>query len=191
MSKTFNIQPCRTIRQTRVVQCFNTISSLMLLVLIMFCNFCTVQAFVGSRLNQHFVKPKTCFSPSRRRNQSTLDMYVHPDTPTSKSVPMVAKAIFTTYQSNRSISRSSPTLSLSSSVLSSSNTLPSFPTAHGLLSPETVLRMEQMTSGTSRNEAVEYFLNIYRSEGPMACLPLLSDSDVLPSLTEAMRDVIS
>jgi hypothetical protein len=53
------------------------------------------------------------------------------------------------------------------------------------------MRMEVMTSATNRDSAVDYFLRTYRKEGPMACLPMLSDPNVLPRLTAAMRDVIS
>lgn len=118
---------------------------------------------------------------------------------------------------------------LSHSILSDSDALPYFPMAHGLLSPETVLRMEQRiveqqqkqqqeqavprAAGSSRQRQrhlqqdkgknvgegqrgysqchkLNMFLEQYRREGPMACLPFLSDKDVLPGLTEAMRDVL-
>jgi hypothetical protein len=75
-------------------------------------------------------------------------------------------------------------------VLSDSDTLPAFPTAHGLLSPETVMRMEVMTM-RGRDKALDTFLDTYRKDGPMACLPMLSDKNILPRLTEAMRDIIS
>jgi hypothetical protein len=78
---------------------------------------------------------------------------------------------------------------LSNSVLASCDTLPSFPTAHGLLSPETVMQMERLTSQGRRNDAVVSFLDTYRQHGPLSCLPMLSDPDVLPHLTEAMRDI--
>ena len=51
------------------------------------------------------------------------------------------------------------------------------------------MRMEELASGGS-SEAVHSFLKLYRREGPLACLHMLSDPDVLPHLTEAMRDVI-
>jgi hypothetical protein len=78
---------------------------------------------------------------------------------------------------------------LSHSVLASCDTLPSFPTAHGILSPETVSRMNEMTSGGHGNEAVSMFLESYRRNGPMSCLEMLSDPEVLPHLTKAMRDI--
>lgn len=79
--------------------------------------------------------------------------------------------------------------SLSISVLASCDTLPSFPTAHGLLSPETVMRMERRTSKSQRSDELSQFLKTYRREGPMSCLPMLSDPQVLPHLTEALRDI--
>ncbi|KAG7345232.1 hypothetical protein IV203_032763 [Nitzschia inconspicua] len=62
--------------------------------------------------------------------------------------------------------------------------------AHGLLSPEIVSRVDEMTEGGHSNRAVRHFLQTYRSQGPMSCLEMLSDPDVLPHLTSAMRDVV-
>lgn len=81
---------------------------------------------------------------------------------------------------------------LSNSVLASCDTLPSFRTAHGLLSPETVMRLEAMRSSSPRNnknQALSTFLHTYRTHGPLSCVPMLSDPDVLPHLTLAMRDI--
>jgi hypothetical protein len=80
---------------------------------------------------------------------------------------------------------------LSISVLASCDTLPSFPTAHGLLSPETVMRLEDSTSGESRSQALQDFLMTYRSQGPLSCLPMLSDPNVLPHLVTSMRLVVA
>ena len=66
---------------------------------------------------------------------------------------------------------------------------PTSPLAHGLLSPETVSRMDEITEGGSHNHAVRLFLQTYRRKGPMSCLEILSDPDVLPHLTNAMRDI--
>lgn len=82
---------------------------------------------------------------------------------------------------------------LSNSVLASCDTLPSFRTAHGLLSPDTVMRLEAMRSTSSprnnKNQALSTFLHTYRTQGPLSCVPMLSDPDVLPHLTLAMRDI--
>lgn len=132
--------------------------------------------------------------PETSKESSTALKYAPPNHPTTKTAPMVAQAFYSSYKTNRNPSKprnhKNNGASLSNSVLSSSDTLPSFPTAHGLLSPETVIRMEIMTSSKTRDEAVDYFLKTYKKEGPMACLPMLSDPKVLPRLTEAMRDII-
>ena len=78
---------------------------------------------------------------------------------------------------------------LSNSVLADCDTLPSFSTAHGLLSPETVSRMDENTHGGSGNRVVAQFLQMYRRNGPMSCLPMLSDPTILPHLTRALRDI--
>eukprot|EP00587_Corethron_hystrix_P016877 CAMPEP_0113318096 /NCGR_PEP_ID=MMETSP0010_2-20120614/12780_1 /TAXON_ID=216773 ORGANISM="Corethron hystrix, Strain 308" /NCGR_SAMPLE_ID=MMETSP0010_2 /ASSEMBLY_ACC=CAM_ASM_000155 /LENGTH=143 /DNA_ID=CAMNT_0000175287 /DNA_START=377 /DNA_END=808 /DNA_ORIENTATION=+ /assembly_acc=CAM_ASM_000155 len=57
----------------------------------------------------------------------------------------------------------------------------------GLLSPRTVERLQHNIDG-STSGAVRSFLRTYENEGPMACLPYLSDPHVLPELTSAMRD---
>ena len=79
-----------------------------------------------------------------------------------------------------------PDMKLSGSVLASCDTLPSFKTSHGLLSPETVMQLEDMDY---RNDAITLFLRTYRQQGPLACQQLLSDPDVLPHLTKALRDI--
>lgn len=84
-----------------------------------------------------------------------------------------------------------PGSSLSSlSVVANSDTLPSFRAAHGLLHPHTVMKLqEKYDNGELKNDAVTYFLNTYEEFGPMACLPCLTDPQVLPKLTEAMRRI--
>jgi len=132
---------------------------------------------------------------SRSSKRSAL--FYAPNPHTSKTAPMVAQAFFASHKINRnptnpkSRNASTSNMPLSNSILIDSDTLPAFPTAHGLLSPETVMRMELTTSRGNRAEAVDYFLETYRKEGPMACLPLLSDQEVLPHLTQAMRDIIA
>jgi len=70
---------------------------------------------------------------------------------------------------------------------SSSSPLP--PAAHGILSPEIVSRMDENTANGRSNAAVDEFLQTYRRKGPMSCLEMLSDPEVLPHLTQAMRDI--
>lgn len=59
--------------------------------------------------------------------------------------------------------------------------------AHGILCPETVSKMDQTTQGGRSNSAVKVFLDRYRRYGPMSCMELLSDPEILPHLTMAMR----
>lgn len=77
---------------------------------------------------------------------------------------------------------------MSDSVLAESDTLPSFQTAHGLLSPEVVSRIAD-ANDLEMNGPLHRFLKTYKSRGPMACLSMLSDPEVLPELTRAMRDI--
>jgi hypothetical protein len=125
--------------------------------------------------------------PSGQRKDSQWTMYMPSSSPTSQTPPITAQKMLKTVgfeQERGSLWK------LSNSILASCDTLPSFPTAHGLLSPETVSRMDENTEGSHRNEAVAQFLESYRRNGPMSCLSMLSDPEVLPHLTEAMRDIV-
>jgi len=62
--------------------------------------------------------------------------------------------------------------------------------AHGILSPEIVARMDENIINGRSNPAVDEFLRTYRRKGPMSCLEMLSDPEVLPHLTQAMRDIV-
>lgn len=120
-----------------------------------------------------------------------VTMYVPSNSPTTETPSITAQKMLKipgTSTLSNSVRKS--TLKLSQSVLASCDTLPSFRTAHGILSPETVLRMEEMVNEEDRSEALKQFLNHYRRKGPMACLPMLSDPDILPHLTMAMRSVL-
>ena len=77
---------------------------------------------------------------------------------------------------------------MSDSVLAASDTLPSFHTAHGLLSPEVVTRIAD-ANDLEEGGVLHRFLKTYKRSGPMACLPMLSDPCVLPELTRAMREI--
>jgi len=89
----------------------------------------------------------------------------------------------------QSNSKKRRTMKLSNSVLASCDTLPAFPTAHGLLSPETVQRIHELNAGDHGSDALTRFLEQYQRKGPVSCLSMLSDPAVLPHLTQAMRDV--
>mmetsp|Transcript_7634 Transcript_7634/g.13768 ORF Transcript_7634/g.13768 Transcript_7634/m.13768 type:complete len:172 (-) Transcript_7634:487-1002(-) len=125
---------------------------------------------------------------STKRNRSreggrVLSMYLPKSNPGSQSGSKSA------FGFSNSPGKTSTSVPLSRSVLVGSDTLPSFSTAHGLLSPETVMRMERNSILRHRSDAVNYFLDTYKSHGPLACLAMLSDPDVLPELTEAMREI--
>lgn len=114
-----------------------------------------------------------------RDDGSAVTLYLFP-TP-----PSVSAA------SHRRQRRSKPQTSLpamSASVLADSDTLPSFQTAHGLLSPEVVMRIAD-ANDLEADGALHKFLRTYKRRGPMACLPMLSDPEILPELTRAMRDI--
>ena len=132
---------------------------------------------------------------SLRRKSSTttvLSPVSQPQSPVAVSISRtMLKNPGNNYQAKNPVqqqSRSSKT-KLSNSVLASCDTLPSFRTAHGLLSPETVMRLEEMRSSRKNNQALATFLSTYRQHGPLSCVPMLSDPDVLPHLTLAMRDI--
>lgn len=78
---------------------------------------------------------------------------------------------------------------MSESVLHDRDTLPSFHTAHGLLSPEVVMRIADTQDELEVGAPLHKFLKTYKSSGPMACLPMLSDPCILPELTKAMREI--
>jgi len=62
--------------------------------------------------------------------------------------------------------------------------------AHGMLSPEIVARMDENIINGRSNPAVDEFLRTYHRKGPMSCLEMLSDPEILPHLTQAMRDIV-
>ena len=61
--------------------------------------------------------------------------------------------------------------------------------AHGLLCPETIHKMEHAMARGRSNSAVRVFLDRYHKLGPMSCMELLSDPEILPHLTSTMRDL--
>lgn len=138
----------------------------------------------------------TTKSDGPRRRSSTsqrppITTYAPPTTTPAESQSTTAQKMLKIPGNPRtSNSPRKSSLKLSQSVLASCDTLPSFRTAHGILSPETVLRMEELVDKEDRSEALNQFLERYRRKGPMSCLPMLSDPDVLPHLTNAMRDVL-
>ena len=66
---------------------------------------------------------------------------------------------------------------------------PVSPVAHGLLCPETIHKMEEAMARGRGNPAIKGFLDRYHRLGPMSCMELLSDPEILPHLTNTMRDL--
>jgi hypothetical protein len=67
--------------------------------------------------------------------------------------------------------------------------LPYFQVGNGLLSPQTVKKLDDKARiSNNSNSAIYLFLDTYKRCGPMACLPMLSDPQVLPHLTRALRE---
>lgn len=130
--------------------------------------------------------------PFTRQERNTNAMYKYKS---SRIPPQQAQQILTSQKMLKNPgnpSTESPrkkSLKLSNSVLASCDTLPSFQTAHGLLSPEIVMRLEDHSSEGRRSDALNIFLETYRQNGPLSCLPMLSDPEILPHLTQAMRDI--
>mmetsp|Transcript_2104 Transcript_2104/g.4712 ORF Transcript_2104/g.4712 Transcript_2104/m.4712 type:complete len:187 (-) Transcript_2104:461-1021(-) len=149
------------------------------------------QRSLGGRVTDPTATATLSSSAATRRirtGSGSLHMYLPPQTST-QTAPMVAQRILKAPSAHTGRKSIRPTTS--SSVLAASDTLPCFPTAHGLLSPEIVQRMQEMTASatSSRSAPLVRFLDTYRNDGPMACLPMLADPCVLPKLTEAMRDL--
>ena len=170
----------------------------------------------GSRRRNLASRSSTDASPSpcrRVRSAATLNLFpTAPSVSAASQRPVMVKPLLRPKRSssrgNKSVSPSFTTttttttpsqgpLLASTMAISSSSTnysiLSSRTTAHGLLSPEVVMRiMDSMTGGStssSMSPTMESFLDLYKSRGPMACLPLLSDTTVLPELTRAMREI--
>ena len=164
------------------------------------------------RRNNLSTRPSTDASPSpcrRVRSAATLNLFpTAPSVSAASQRPVMVKPLLRpkrgSSRGNKSISltTTAPTVSPSQGQLlastmaisTSSNysILSSRTTAHGLLSPEVVMRIMDSTAAagsSSMSPTMESFLDLYKSRGPMACLPLLSDMTVLPELTRAMREI--
>uniref|UniRef100_A0A7S2YFF1 Uncharacterized protein n=1 Tax=Entomoneis paludosa TaxID=265537 RepID=A0A7S2YFF1_9STRA len=153
----------------------------------------TVLAALLALLSFGSVQAWTAPSPKNTRPSTTRIQYAPTNLPTSETPSITAqKMLKDGVVSLADRKRTSP-VTLSQSVLASSDTLPSFPTSHGLLSPETVMRMEELAreGGYQESQALVSFFRTYKRHGPMSCLPMLSDPDILPHLTNAMRDCMA
>jgi len=134
-------------------------------------SMCTVDGAAFTKPTLCSVRSTETWQRSFQKRCSALTMYVPSSSPVSQTSIMAA----------------SITDSDVSSPQVRQDTLPSFRAANGLLSPQTVERLDGISDGSS--VAVQYFLHTYRKFGPMACLPILSDPEVLPELTKAMREI--
>jgi len=120
----------------------------------------------------------------RREDGSSVTLYLFPSSPS-----VSAANLHVSQRKRRGTVRSETRLpAMSQSVLATCDTLPGISTAHGLLSPEVVMRIAD-NHDLDQDGALFRFLKTYKSRGPMACLPMLGDPNVLPELTKAMRDI--
>lgn len=167
-----------------------SLSKLMVVALVMLWGGSPTEAYAfgsaSSRQVRYSPTSKRAEGGIRRRREdgSTVTLYLFP-TPPSVS----AAAQRGSRRSNRGSGQSKSSLpAMSPSVLATCDTLPSFQTAHGLLSPEVVMRIAD-SNDLDQDGALHKFLTTYKRQGPMACLPMLSDPSILPELTRAMRDI--
>lgn len=122
----------------------------------------------------------------RREDGSSVTLYLFPSSPSES-----AANLHLSQRKSRPVStmrRETSLPAMSQSVLATCDTLPGVATAHGLLSPEVVMRIADQHD-LDQDGALYRFLKTYKSRGPMACLPMLGDPSVLPELTRAMRDI--
>jgi len=122
-------------------------------------------------------RPQNFKQVARTKQDAMLYMYASPksNSNTIQYFPITAINLYST-------------VTFGSSFVSS-DTIPSFRAAQGLLSPQTVLRLEsRITKCGISSPGLRYFLKTYHTHGPMACLPILSNPDVLLELTRVMRD---
>eukprot|EP00970_Alexandrium_tamarense_P001321 scaffold139_cov199-Alexandrium_tamarense.AAC.1 len=127
----------------------------------------------------------------RREDGSSVTLYLFPSTPSESAANLFQSRRQTINYHTPSTRRQDTKLpAMSQSVLATCDTLPGLSTAHGLLSPEVVMRIADHHD-LDQDGALYRFLKTYKSRGPMACLPMLSDPMVLPELTRAMRDILA
>jgi hypothetical protein len=134
----------------------------------------------------------------RREAGSSVTLYLFPTPPSvlaanypknhKRSLPRSLPRSCSRDSDPKHCNRPATHLPMSSAVLAESNVLPAFRAAHGLLSPEVVSRIAD-TNDLDLDGPLHRFLKTYKRQGPMACLPMLSDPCVLPILTQAMREI--
>lgn len=123
-----------------------------------------------------------------REDGSKVTLYLYPSKRSITAASMKSRRIHRIATPRGGTSSTTELPAMSASVLASSDILPAFHTAHGLLSPEVVRRIGDMHD-LDLGSPLHKFLMTYKRQGPMSCLPMLSDPCVLPVLTKAMRDI--
>jgi hypothetical protein len=117
----------------------------------------------------------------RREDGSSVTLYLFPTSPAESAANQRKRRTASTMRPETKLP------AMSQCVLANCDTLPGASTAHGLLSPEVVMRIAD-NHDLDENGALFRFLKTYKSRGPMACLSMLGDPNVLPELTRAMRE---
>lgn len=143
-----------------------------------------------------FTREVDAFPSSQNKKHSSFYKAPHPSTFITVNKRSEAHDPFCLYRfpisSSSSVSCSLSTIRQpvrNKSVLARSDTLPNFSTAHGLLSPEVVTSIANKRS-IEVESPIHTFLQTYKSQGPFACIFMLSDPKILSELTNAMRDVV-
>jgi hypothetical protein len=134
------------------------------------------------------------FNANGRRNQQQLPIPQSNEASVSREQALTSHNMLREFGfmgvSQQDVSGRKKSISFSHSVLARDDACTSVPVAHGMLSPQTVVRLEELTRlRRHRSPALDTFLDTYYTNGPMSCVPMLSDPDVLPHLTMAMRDI--
>jgi hypothetical protein len=166
-------------------------TALMTLLILVVSSVHSVQSYTfGPTPLSRFTSQPTRYSPRndngerihrRREDGSALTLYLFPSSPSESAANLRVSR-------RNTVRRDTKLPAMSQSVLATCDTLPGASTAHGLLSPEVVMRIAD-NHDLDQDGALYLFLKTYKSRGPMACLPMLGDPNVLPELTRAMRDI--
>jgi hypothetical protein len=140
--------------------------------------------------------PSTFHTPGGRRKHVQPATIPPCDTPVIRDPPltshnMLRETAFSGFiQNQEHLASRKKTIKFSHSKTSNTDSFSAIPVANGLLSPQIVMRLEELTRlRRHHNPALDSFLDSYYTKGPMSCVPMLSDPDVLPHLTMAMRYV--
>jgi hypothetical protein len=171
---------------------FAAVSVMMTLLIVVASCFNIADAYAFGSRSLSRSSQQTRYSPvinsdkrihRRRDDGSSVTLYLFPS-----SLSQSAANLHPQRKQRRAVRQETKLPAMSQSVLANCDTLPGMSTAHGLLSPEVVMRIADHHD-LDQDGALFRFLKTYKSRGPMACLPMLGDPEVLPELTRAMRDI--